>query len=260
MILGAGIGWALHLTSVKDALPAVLATVVVGVIAAPRWLRQKIMWQKAGLPYLYRLADLEATILKPAVAALEELIAAAAPPGATPRQILIAGPLNSGRTELATGIGTEFAFKDKGVRYLSMSFLLELGSNRTVDGSTGSLFDDLGPQNVLYWPWMEAQVVIIDDVGPAIISPTGQADINRFQALLDGLLEFLAPALATRHTAWILGDIGSGDAGKSALNDYAQRIQRFCAGKQAPLAILLTPRGVSEVRGPETSAITEPVS
>jgi hypothetical protein len=36
-----------------------------------------------------------------------------APPDKDLRQVLIGGPIGSGRTEMATGIGTEFAFKIK---------------------------------------------------------------------------------------------------------------------------------------------------
>jgi hypothetical protein len=258
MILGVVIGLAFHFTSVGQALPTTLAAVVIGILAAPYWLRQKILWQKAGLPFLFRLADLEASVLRHAVEAIEKLVASAAPPGAVPRQIVIAGPLNSGRTKLASGIGTEFAFKGKGVRYINMSLLLELAATLALRDSSGTVLDDLGPKNVEYWPWARAQVLIIDDVGPAAISASGHSDHTRFQQLLTGLLYSVAPALAVRHTVWILGDLGHGSEAEAELGKYAESITEFCCGKLEPLTVLLSVSGTPAVHGEEAAKIPAP--
>jgi pantothenate kinase-related protein Tda10 len=87
---------------------------------APPWLRQKITWQKAALPYLFRLANAVATIDPKDAIALQSLIEGGAPPAKPPRQVVIGGPIGSGRTSMAAGIGTEFAFKNHKVRYLSL--------------------------------------------------------------------------------------------------------------------------------------------
>jgi len=47
---------------------------VVAVLLAPWWLRQKIIWQKAALPYLFRLADVLPTVDEPDAKTLHNLI------------------------------------------------------------------------------------------------------------------------------------------------------------------------------------------
>jgi hypothetical protein len=60
MILGGVLGFAFHLHLIK-ALIVSAVVVVVAILLAPKWLRQKIIWQKAALPYLFRLADIRAS-------------------------------------------------------------------------------------------------------------------------------------------------------------------------------------------------------
>jgi pantothenate kinase-related protein Tda10 len=98
---------------------------VVAVLFAPKWLRQKIIRQKAALPYLFRLADVLPTVDQPDADTLQGLIERGAPRNAKPCQIVIGGPIGAGRTSMAAGIGTEFAFKNHKVRYLSLDALLE---------------------------------------------------------------------------------------------------------------------------------------
>jgi hypothetical protein len=83
-----------------------LLVAAVTIVLAPWWLRQKIIWQKASLPYLFRLADVAAQTVQEADAeVLQELIDRGAPPSTTACQVVIGGPIGSGRTPMATGIG-----------------------------------------------------------------------------------------------------------------------------------------------------------
>src|SRR5262249_5673033 len=119
MALGALLGFAFHL-SVWPALLISAGVVVVAVLLAPPWLRQKIIWQKASIPYLVRLADAAPTINEQNAAVLQQLIDDHVPPNKSPCQVVIGGPIGSGRTSMAAGIGTEFAFKSHKVRYLNL--------------------------------------------------------------------------------------------------------------------------------------------
>ena len=113
---------------------------------------------------------------------LQSLIDAGAPPLTEPCQIIIGGPIGSGRTSMAAGIGTEFAFKQNKVRYLGLDCLLEFATN-----ATEHVFpDDAGPATISYWPWSQAQVVIIDGVGPFVASnePGREANVARFKTML----------------------------------------------------------------------------
>lgn len=243
MAIGGVVGLAFHL----DAWPAIgvtLAMVVAAILLAPPWLRQKIIWQKASLPYLFRLADAKTTIAVADAQALQAWIDAGAPPGATPGQVVIAGPIGSGRTSLATGIGTEFAFKANAARYLSFDKLLEFSVTTRREGSVVTYADDPGPRNIGYWPWAQAQALIIDDIGPVVGSQHGSGSLTAFKQLLDRELSHIQPELTLRHTVWVIGDLDGLEAEsvpEQNLQDYAQVIGAFCGGKSAPLVIRLAP-------------------
>jgi hypothetical protein len=239
MALGAVLGFAFH----RRAIPALLISfgvVVAAILLAPRWLRQKITWQKAALPYLFRLADAAPTIAKSDADELQSLIKAGTPPAKLPCQVVIGGPIRSGRTPLAAGIGTEFAFKNNKVRYLSLDMLLEFA----VSASGHPYPDDPGPTTIMYWPWSQAQVVIIDDVGPLIAAqePEQQANLRRFTALLQNELKSIAGLLAQCHTVWVIGDLRppyeSGTL-TATLNDFARAITGYCSSQRDALVIEL---------------------
>jgi hypothetical protein len=215
-----------------------LGLVLIGVRLAVPWLRQKITWQKAALPYVFRLAyagyDDHRT--------LQQLININPPPdrGSAPRQIVIGGPIGSGRTELCAGIGTEFAFKHVKVRYLTLAALLEFAAR-----SQRHFADDDGPENIKYWPWSEAQVVIIDDIGPLLAerSPLGTDDVDQFRQVLNQLAK-LREVLATCHTVWAMGERPqAGQIAAEALDQLAREIGNFCNSRERDVLVLqLDPR------------------
>ena len=79
MILGGVLGFAFHLY-LTWALIISAVVLVVAIRLAPWWLRQKIVWQKAALPYLFRLADVLPTVDKERARVLQSLIERGAPP------------------------------------------------------------------------------------------------------------------------------------------------------------------------------------
>jgi hypothetical protein len=243
MVIGAVIGWGFHRPGWQAWVIVALALVVAFGIAPP-WLRQKIIWQKAGLPYLFRLADTESSILEEPAREMEKLIAGAAPPGAPPAQVVLAGPIGSGRTSLAAAIGTEFAFRKKSVRYLTLDRLIEFATAPSLRDHPPTFGDDPGPVNIKYWTWTEAQVLVIDDIGPVIGALPDDDILPRFRSLLEGPLASVRAALAVRHTVWILGDIGTGGEGLAMLAQFAETVAWFCDGEympnKKPLAVLLS--------------------
>jgi hypothetical protein len=239
MIIGAAIGFSFHHddTILGLGLPLVLAGIAV--LLAPSWLRQKMTWQKAGIPYLFRVADMPPEFIDEAVPAkLQALIEQPAPgPGdAVPRQIVVAGPVESGRTSLACGIGTEFAFRNATVRYLSFDDLLEFAAASNMTVIPPILHDDEGPCTIKYWEWNRAQILIIDDIGPALTADGPEQGAARFRMLLAGPLKPIAGELAKRHTVWIFGDLGSSS---DALASCVGAVHAFCDGKEPPLVVEL---------------------
>jgi hypothetical protein len=234
MVIGAMAGWAFRLDFAVQ-IPILVALAFVGIVAAKPWVRQKIIWQKAGLPYLFRLAEAQHTILEDDAKTLQNMVTAAAPPHAPPQQVVIAGPIGSGRTLLACGIGTELAFCNKTVRYVGLDRLIEFATAPGAASDPPVFGDDLGPSNIDYWAWYEAQVLVIDDLGPVLhaISETN------LEELLHAKLKGLQERVQSQHSVWIIGDIGEGEEGMRNLDWHAQVIRKFCDGHQAPTRVLL---------------------
>jgi hypothetical protein len=137
---------------------------------------------------------------------LQELIDDGAPPPVTKAcQVVIGGPIGSGRTAMAAGIGTEFAFKNHKVRYLSLDSLLEFAASVR----PSHFPDDFGPTTISYWPWSQSQVVIIDGVGPMVAATEHghEANLERFKAMLQNDLKKVVAILKNCHTIWVLGDL-----------------------------------------------------
>jgi hypothetical protein len=239
MSLGGVLGFAFHLTAVP-ALLISAAVVIVAIILAPGWLRQKMIWQKASIPYLFRLADATRSIKSEDAKLLQDIIDAGAPPGTKPYQVVIGGPIGSGRTSIAAGIATEFAFKNNKVRYLGLDCLLEFAVN-----SVGGLYpNEDGPTTINYWPWSEAQVVVIDGVGPfvAVNEPNREANFTRFQGMLQNDLKNVADVLKNCHTIWVLGDLcppPPRDQMGAVLASFAQAVAEYCNSGTEPMIVEL---------------------
>jgi len=272
MWIGAGLGYSFHL-NYMSALGWSLLLYGAALLGAPFWLRQKIVWQKAGLPYLFRLSEATQRINNDDANAIQNLIDQDAPQGkdARGRQVVIAGPIGSRRTQLAAGIGTEFAFKNAKVRYLSFDNLVEFA---VADS------DDEGPSNIRYWPWKKAQVVIIDDIGPLLRADPDATKVNltRFEAMLRHELAPMANVLNRCHTIWVIGDLSPAggaapvvatpaaalaavapeaapapDKYPPTLDGFAQLIGHYCNGNGTTLVIELDPPladGVAPQRPP----------
>jgi hypothetical protein len=221
MVIGALMSFAFHLRGLPawpraldwiPVAPWLASWLLIGVMVAAAirlavpWLRQKITWQKAALPYLCRLADAAPTITDEDAKALQKIIDEGAPPNVAPCAILIGGPIGSGRTAMAAAIGTEFAFKNCKVRYLSLDALLEFAATAA---APPPFPDDHGPPALDYWAWSDAQVLIIDDVGPLIAAQRAQLDANiqKFRELLKTDLKSVAEVLGRCHTVWVVGDL-----------------------------------------------------
>ena len=170
-----------------------------------RWVRKKITFQQAGLPYLYRLANFPNSIpedrRKGVVDFVEELVKPARrpQPGAPKRHLVITGKLNAGKSSLAVGVGTEFAFRLGIGRYTSLVKLIQ--SHERKKQKVPQAVPAGVPMNPeeqefqdgrILWPWDRADLLIIDDVDD-VIGITGrikQASENgaSLDDLISGLL------------------------------------------------------------------------
>jgi IstB-like ATP binding protein len=212
IVLGAGIGWViLDADSATTIAPAMwtaakcIALLLLAALLVPFWLRQKIIWQKAGLPYLARLADAEFGISRELSSQLLHLIESGGAQLQERWVVVIGGPIGSGRTSLASAIGTEFAFRGRRVRYLRFGDLVEFD----ISGDYEDAPPPPGPRNIQYWPWSTAEVLIIDDLGPTLAAAglmSAQRTHEAFRAWLTQHLNGIARAVGNRNTIWIVDE------------------------------------------------------
>lgn len=202
------------------ALVFLLLFVVAAAWLAVPWLRQKITWQKVGLPFLFRLADARPNISPEDAHCVQEFLEQGAPPDVPPRQVIIHGAIGTGRTSLGVGIATETAFRKRKARYVSMDKLLEMA---ILDKEYS------GPWNVRYWPWRESQLIVIDDVSPDVKSDEDQ-DFDIFEAHMTGPMKKAYPVLQTRDTVWIIGE--SEDTAR-----WKNVIAKVCKSQHEPIVV-----------------------
>lgn len=199
-------------------IATVVGVAILAVSGVLWWVRQKIVWQKAALPYLTRLSRLEVDFApdkpdKPDEPSptIEAYIAGASKVDgkATERPLLLLGPLGVGKTGLAAAIGTEAAFAGAKVRYVSFSKLAQSAlAQRRAQARTQAIdAADAGPPNILYWQWRRAQLVIVDDIRPGL----GERDYISLQEFRERFTEdrkLGADGLGTlrhRRSVWAIG-------------------------------------------------------
>ena len=234
-----GIGGLLAFAALVGLCWLVIALVLVlwpAIRVAFWWLRRKLAFQQAGLPYLYRLTNFSGLITDEALKAVEglcrlkerpvvlwkvlftwDLVEKAEP--VTHQHLLITGPLRSGKTSLAVGIGTEFAFALGIGRYFSAAKLMELVTGRPEDATTAQMDYDDGR---VLWPLAACDLVIVDDVDGGL--PTGVAPGTSVEtpedfatSLRAGRGAALLAELRSKRTVWVLGNTTLADQWKRVI-------------------------------------------
>ncbi len=176
------------------------------------WLKRKVAFQQAGLPYLYRLANFHADIDQ---AGRDAVLAVSADPNRQGgRHLLVTGPIGAGKTSLAVGIGTEFAFKLGIGRYLTLSKLLQLADEKPTQSVLE--YDD----GRVLWPWREVDLLVVDDVDFGLASLSLVGPVAVADALRTLQSEKSVPPLAwlkDRRSVWVVGAGGDLEAWRQAL-------------------------------------------
>jgi hypothetical protein len=173
---------------------------LVPVVAIVRWcLPQKMYFQQAGLPFLFRLPEFTAPVAETGVGLINGFTAAVG--SETQQHLAIFGRLETGKTSLAVGIGTEAAFAGKVVRYLTFTKLCEIGLGE----------EPPAPRNTRLWKWRDSELLILDDVvGGLRLFGKGRG-VSPADSLKSVLGE-LAGSLAGRQVIWVIDGNDSADA------------------------------------------------
>jgi hypothetical protein len=192
---------------------------IIALVAAYPWVRQKIIWQKAGMPFLFRLANAPATVSAADAKKLQTYtdahIRKRTERATHTPAIILTGPLWAGKTSLACGIGTEAAFRKLTVRYVTFDKLRQMAATNV---------DDLGPRNILYWRWRTSELVIIDDISSGS-SEDNRANLEEFESIAANL-GLCDGCFSGRITVWVLGPQSANDLGA-----WQQAIAKICRGK-----------------------------
>jgi hypothetical protein len=169
------------------------------------WLRQKIFFQQADAPYLYRLASYPQYLKHPTDSTLIENLVR--DKSSAVRHILLVGALGSGKTSLGIGIATEFAFRLGVARFISMIKLTQCGlmRHRIRKGlHPNTTFDD----GRTLWPLQLVELLVIDDLDGG----TGTTKLILPEDVRSALLHALGDDYFTRlgrhgRTVWIASDV-----------------------------------------------------
>jgi hypothetical protein len=124
---------------------------------------------------------------------------------------VVAGDLDSGKSSLAVGVGTEFAFRMGVGRYITLVKLLESAIRFRGDGLPDHEFDD----GRILWPWQSADLLIVDDVelnlsllGLAPGEESSEDLAMRLKKTLQSTINpLLLQSMGRRRTVWVLGEI-----------------------------------------------------
>ena len=245
------------------------------------WLRRKLAFQQAGLPYLYRLANFKGLFERPeardAVAAVSGMCDLRDKPVSfwhvliardpivhrepRHRHLLLTGPLRSGKTSLAVGIGTEFAFVLGLARYLSAATLLELVVARP-EPEARMDYDD----GRVLWPWNEVALLIVDDLDAGVAVPAGPGQVSTVGRLVhprDFVNAVRSAAgsntplarLGSQRSVWVVGDPGSEQEWREAIAE----LMAIDAGEILPIQLSAPPPSFAapkpEAPGPGRKAV-----
>ncbi|RDJ26900.1 hypothetical protein DWF00_01605 [Bosea caraganae] len=193
------------------------------------WVRRKMTFQQVGLPFLFRLTNL-CSKFRDADAGHRETVVALSTPASVSkslpgiRHVVVTGAVGSGKTCLACGIGTEYAFRLGIARYTTLTKLFESVADCLPKAASEKPLPELEEQDGrVLWPWRDVELLIVDDVDALLVEPplpafdtkpyveaavTKRADdqaalreIVRHQLTIVGIDSF-----EPRRTVWIVSD------------------------------------------------------
>jgi hypothetical protein len=132
--------------------------------------------------------------------------------------MLITGSLGAGKTSLAVGIGTEYAFALGMGRYLSAAKLVQLAADPASMPPNQMEYDD----GRVLWPWRQCKVIIVDDVDAGVATAGGvEARLIQPDDFVKALTVSGADTLkwlGQERSVWVVGDLSGAEAWRTAIS------------------------------------------
>jgi hypothetical protein len=168
-----------------------LAQILIGLFPAYYWLSRKKCFQQADVPYIFRLANfkIEDPVARQAVPSILDFASLRG----TWKHMIISGPLQSGKTSLASAIGTEHTFRKGKARYLAALDFLQFADLRS---------DPSSSVDRPLWSWNESNILILDDLDPGL----RDGEVVKREEIVSHLLKLKTlDQLRARRTVWLVG-------------------------------------------------------
>lgn len=222
------------------ALKALLVLLLIATVLVIWWVRRKMTFQQVGLPFLFRLTNLCSKFTDGDAGYRETVIALSTPDSvakAPPpiRHVLVTGSVASGKTCLACGIGTEYAFRLGIARYTTLTKLFEAAADCLPKTAPDKPHKQLEEQDGrVLWPWRDVDLLIVDDVDALLVEPPLPAydnapyveaavtkrtddqislrEIVRHQLTIVGIERFKG-----RRTVWVVSDPQEAEAWRDTI-------------------------------------------
>lgn len=232
MWIGVGIGWASYLPTMYSIGITLFLIGIFLLVAFPE-LKLKIIWQKAGLPYLSRLPSINVDVSNEDKNNILSFIKACDAETGDQKQIIIFGKIGTGRTRLSAAIGTELALLKTKLRYLGLDKLLELFEYNAQYS---------GPKNINYWRWSDCGLLVIDDVELSISALKSYTDGQRqlldsshhLEKSLNSFSKTISSSqignLSSVYSVWVVGDAPEREL-------WIRTIRDICQAKTDPLIV-----------------------
>lgn len=177
-----------------------MVALALALMPAHYWMSRKYCFQRACLPFLFRLSDITGRIACPQNNAVGQVQAFVAGQGCC-RHLLVFGERGTGRTTLAVAMLTEHCFQVRRARYASWAKFLE----------TADSIDQVGQHNgQTVWAWQDCDIIALDDV--MVVPPGTSPLLADFERGLNALPPAARQMLNQRRTVWVLGATELADA------------------------------------------------
>lgn len=183
----------LSFVSLIIALCSFIVVLALAMLPGKYWMAKKVCFQQADLPYQYRLSDFPSDIGKQSVGEMIDFYKVK--PNSF-NHLIIFGKRQTGKSNMAIGIGTESSFILNKVRFATYFNFLQL-----VDEDTSKRVYFNGKY---IWNWNEVEILIIDDVNPVseqgeLIKPIDVA------SSINSLKKDTKEELLNTKTVWVIG-------------------------------------------------------